>query len=199
MNAQRVTRVPGKVSRERYCKYEWHIGNALLCQHYGLSGSSELVCPACVYKNWFCICFIKQSFLSANSGCRANTPYHLEMELFSETKTTILCHAWPGSDCLNSPSSCFLFTVGTVFDLQFTIFIQVSFKYICSTVCFWVSYLVGLISWYRIDVFKSRFNVSANSVQVEQYSEAWERLHMKTWIRILCVHVSQPQVCSLGT
>ena len=81
--------------------------------------------------------------------------------------------------------------------LQFTIFIQVSFRYVCSTVWFLVLYLVGLISRYWIDVFKSRFNISTNSVQVEEYSEAWERLHMKTWIIILCV--SQPQVRSHGT
>ena len=56
--------------------------------------------------------------------------------------------------------------------LQFTIFIRVSFRYVCSIVCFLVSYLVGLISRYRIDVFKSRFNISTNSVQVEEYSEA---------------------------
>ena len=72
--------------------------NALLCQHYGLSRNSELVCPACVYKNWFCPCFIKQSFPSVNSGCRANTPCHLETELSGETKTTILRCAQPRSD-----------------------------------------------------------------------------------------------------
>ena len=59
---------------------------------------------------------LKQSFPSVNSGFRANTPCHLEMQLSGETKTTILRRAEPRSDCLNSPSCRFLFTVGTVFD-----------------------------------------------------------------------------------
>ena len=94
------------------------------------------------------------------------------MELFGETKTAILRRAEPGSDCLNSPSSCFLFTVGTVFDYSSRFSFRSLSGTFCSTVCFFVSYLVGLISRYRIDVFKSRFNISTTSVRVEEYSEA---------------------------
>ena len=55
--------------------------------------------------------------------------------------------------------------------LQFTIFIQLAFSYVCSIVsclsfakiyCVLVSYLVGLISRYGINVFISRFNISTN-------------------------------------